>query len=696
MSSRSDIKAGAAYVELYVKNNKLVKGLQDARKRVADFGASLVRVGAGIAATGGAIVGAMLGAVLSFAATGDELDKMAARTGVAASALAGLSFAAEQSGSDLQTIERGLQGLSRSVYDASQGSLEAVEALEKIGLTAEDLAGKLPDEQLQMVADGLAGIADASTRGAVAQKLLGRSGRQLLPMISSLRELRQEAKDLGLEPSPESVAAAASLTDAINRVRRVVGATVFEIGATLAPMVSRISEALLRVATGANEFIRANREMIVTAAKAGLALVAVGAVIAAAGGAVVGASLAFAVLPAIMTGVATAAGLVMSVVGGIGAVFATITSPIGLLVAGIAAVTFAWLRFSQVGQSTSGAISGFFGNVIERGREMMRSVLSTMGSIKDALLLGDVGAAMEIAMISGEIAVTAGMNKIASIVGGVWGDTLATITSQLLNGDFTGAFGTALAGLESMWQTFSNAIVSMFASAAKAIVKSYQGMIDKLANMILQQAGEGGVFGAAFKGFSGIDVQAEMKRNAALNAQFKAIGNDSKGAAIFDEVAAGTFRSPEVSAAADKALEAIDAYQATSDKALAEANENFFGGIKDGVVKADTDLSALQKRLAELKAGVANDIEKRNAAGAVGGAKPGSGGSSSGGLFGASSQVFTSAAAFAAAGQTAKSNPAIIELKQIRQAILMQRKENRENARNIADAARDGGGLALE
>ena len=38
MASRSDISAGKAFVELYVKRNAFVTGLKDARRRLRDIG----------------------------------------------------------------------------------------------------------------------------------------------------------------------------------------------------------------------------------------------------------------------------------------------------------------------------------------------------------------------------------------------------------------------------------------------------------------------------------------------------------------------------------------------------------------------------------------------------------------------------------------------------------------------------------
>jgi hypothetical protein len=56
MASSSNIKAGAAYIELYTKDSRLVKGLNDAAKRLDAFGKSLQGIGTKMAMLGAGIV----------------------------------------------------------------------------------------------------------------------------------------------------------------------------------------------------------------------------------------------------------------------------------------------------------------------------------------------------------------------------------------------------------------------------------------------------------------------------------------------------------------------------------------------------------------------------------------------------------------------------------------------------------------
>jgi hypothetical protein len=122
MAAASGIRAGAAYVELFVKDNRLVKGLNAASARLKAFGASVQALGAKLAGLGVTLAVPFLGAAKLFADMGDDMAKMSARTGVAVEALSQLRFAAERSGAGAEDLERGLRTMNRNVIEAARGS----------------------------------------------------------------------------------------------------------------------------------------------------------------------------------------------------------------------------------------------------------------------------------------------------------------------------------------------------------------------------------------------------------------------------------------------------------------------------------------------------------------------------------------------------------------------------------------------
>lgn len=282
----NDVKAGGAFVEVFVK------GLQSVQAQLGSFGQGMTKLGAGIAAAGGAIVGPMAAAVAHFTAVGSALADMSARTGIAASSLAELKYAAEQTGSSAEDVENSVRKMQRTIVDAGQGTSTAVEALATLGLAAADLEGKLPEQQLEVIGQRLAAIADPTLRAATAMEIFGRSGTKLLPMLADLARLRQEARDQGLIPTDESVAAADALGDAFDKVKSTILASAFEIGAALAPMLMPALEIASQAAVAVNQWVRQNGTLVRTIALVGAALVVVGTAVATLGGTLVAAGAA--------------------------------------------------------------------------------------------------------------------------------------------------------------------------------------------------------------------------------------------------------------------------------------------------------------------------------------------------------------------------------------------------------------------
>ena len=236
-----DIRAGAAYVELMLRDKRFKSGLARAGQQLKSFAAGAVKAGLAITAAAGA---AGVAGVRQYIKLGDTLDKMSKRTGVAVERLSELRHAANQSGASVEELEKGFAGLSRALFDAGRGSSEANDALAAAGVTLEELQGLDPDKQMARIADGLKSITDESTRGAVAQRIFGRAGRQLLPMLrdgsTGMAKLQQEARDLGITMSTQAAEGSARLLDMLTILGKQFGTLAFEIGGAIAPVLEQV------------------------------------------------------------------------------------------------------------------------------------------------------------------------------------------------------------------------------------------------------------------------------------------------------------------------------------------------------------------------------------------------------------------------------------------------------------------------
>lgn len=373
--SATAVRMGQAFVEIGTKlGPAFEKGMKQAGQKLKAFGASVARVGAGLTAASAAVLAPLTGAVMEFAKAGDQLNKMAQRTGIAVEQLSALKFAAEQSGSSIEDLETGVKRMQRTITDAGDGMASAVDALGAIGLTSGDLQGMSPDEQFIAIAQALSEVEDATTRAALAQEIFGRSGTMLLPLINggakSIAELTKEAEELGIVMSAEAAQSAAEFTDAWNRAKQTLLAVSREIAAAVVPAITDLIEMVRPFITSVIQWIKENQRLVVTIAAVAAALGGVGVVLTTVGGAIAAAGVAISALSGAFTVLTTVVGAVLS--------------PIGLIVVGVTAAAAAAIYYSGV-LTGLGKIFG-----------------ETFGGMISALQSGDLELAWEIAALGME------------------------------------------------------------------------------------------------------------------------------------------------------------------------------------------------------------------------------------------------------------------------------------------------------
>ncbi len=245
--------------------------------------------GIGVASTAaGTAISASLGAAaLKFAKTGDQLDKMRAKTGFSAQSLSELAFAAGQGGASLESVDKALQGMARMSVDAGRGLSTATDNLDELGISLSDFQGANPEQQFEMLTTALSGIADPTKKAGLAMKVFGRAGRDMLPMLQAgpegIAALRAEAEALGITMSDDAASSAAALTDAMGRLQSQLKYVVVQIGAALAPALVRISTYITPIIAKVIEFVKNNKMLVIAVAAVGVGLVALGGILLAAG-----------------------------------------------------------------------------------------------------------------------------------------------------------------------------------------------------------------------------------------------------------------------------------------------------------------------------------------------------------------------------------------------------------------------------
>lgn len=181
---------------------------------------------------------------------GGKLADMAQTIGVSAEALQEVGFAAAQSGGSLDSAASLLKKFSKNVQAAADGSKEARSSLKSVGVDYQAiLSGAKPlDGALEDIADRFASMDNGPKKVALAMKLFGRSGADLIPMLNEgsegIKRMRQEYRDLGGVISEQDTKDLEAFGDATDKMDVAIGGLKKQVAVALLPTLSKLVASL--------------------------------------------------------------------------------------------------------------------------------------------------------------------------------------------------------------------------------------------------------------------------------------------------------------------------------------------------------------------------------------------------------------------------------------------------------------------
>ena len=189
----------------------------------------------------------------------DKLDDLSDKTGIAASDLRDLGYAAKIAGSSLDGLLGAMNKLSRATDKADEESSIAARTFDQIGVSTKDAAGNLKSSEqlLYDVADAFKGLEDGPAKTAVAFRLFGGEAKNLLPLLNNgsekIKALKKESQELA-NVSPDTfnafAKAAGDFNDNIDKSAVVTNGFFTTLAADLVPTLNVIT----------NEFIESTKE----------------------------------------------------------------------------------------------------------------------------------------------------------------------------------------------------------------------------------------------------------------------------------------------------------------------------------------------------------------------------------------------------------------------------------------------------
>lgn len=217
-AARANEQLGRSNRAVEADQARLLAHLKASRSQAEELAASKQKVSAAGAAMSGMLgrltgafagylsINAIAGAIRSTARYAAELKDVADRTGLTVGAVQRLGFAAREHGTTLDRLSTSLSIMQDRI---GEGNVQALRALDKIGLSVQQLDRMNPEQQLFAISDGLRRVGSHNEQVAILNDLLGRGGAELLPAFAAgLRQAATDAERFGQVMSDEAVAAA--------------------------------------------------------------------------------------------------------------------------------------------------------------------------------------------------------------------------------------------------------------------------------------------------------------------------------------------------------------------------------------------------------------------------------------------------------------------------------------------------------
>lgn len=252
-----------------VDNSSVGRAFDDLDKRVDNTNKKTSSLGSNVSAAfkattvaATALTGALtatVGAAFAFwklnADLIDQQTKLATSMGLTYAQFERLDYAAGMAGASQQSLTAGLKKLSLGLNDAIKGVGPASDALKTLGLDANTLANMPLDQAMGEVAEAMGGVGNASDRMRIAINLFGRDGMSLMPLLTeNVKQLSQEADDMGLTLSQMDVTGVVNAGDAFARVGKSISAVGSRFTADLSPAIEAISDSIFGVTNGMGRF----------------------------------------------------------------------------------------------------------------------------------------------------------------------------------------------------------------------------------------------------------------------------------------------------------------------------------------------------------------------------------------------------------------------------------------------------------
>lgn len=187
----------------------------------------------------------------------DQLNKLSQKIGISVEALSTLRFAAQLSDVSLETLQKGIKGLSQNIAEANTGIGDGAQVFDALGISVRNADGSMKSTEavLLQAADVFANLEDGAVKTALAVKLFGKSGMDMIPFLNQgaagITQLTAEAERLGLKLTTETARSAEAFNDNLTALKASSSSLGIALARDFLPELTNITNAMREAANEA-------------------------------------------------------------------------------------------------------------------------------------------------------------------------------------------------------------------------------------------------------------------------------------------------------------------------------------------------------------------------------------------------------------------------------------------------------------
>lgn len=193
-------------------SSALTRGMAQVKAKAAEAGAAAQGAGASAAkgisgqVAGMFAVGAIAAGARAIVDYGGKVTDLADRFSVSTDTVQALDYAAQQTGTSVETALGAIRKVAIATSDALGGNTDKLQAFERLGVTAEQLKTLSPEEIFNKLANNLKDMPMTAQVFSDINDTLGKAGQELMPMFQQgLEGMTTRARELGLIIDEETI-----------------------------------------------------------------------------------------------------------------------------------------------------------------------------------------------------------------------------------------------------------------------------------------------------------------------------------------------------------------------------------------------------------------------------------------------------------------------------------------------------------